>query len=191
MSFKTSELLDIEVYETSRSGNRFSKLNLKENTEVSNVPTISLQPNIQFQEILGFGGAFTQASAYLYMQLNPKNQSMIMDDYFGEEGSNYSLTRTHMGSCDFSTENYSYSEVPNDIDLSHFSIKRDTNELIPMIKDAKDISKSGFKIISSAWTAPTWMKDNNHLIDGRLKDDIERYGQNIFQNILTHIKKKA
>ena len=30
MSFKTSELSDVEVYETSRSGNRLSKLNLKE-----------------------------------------------------------------------------------------------------------------------------------------------------------------
>ena len=50
-----------------------------------------------------------------------------------------------MGSCDCSTENYSYSEVPNDIDLSHFSIKRDMDDLIPMIKDAQDISKSGFK----------------------------------------------
>ena len=99
MSFKASELSDIEVYETSRSGNRLSKLNLKNNTETNNIPTISLQPNIQFQEILGFGGAFTQASAYLYKQLSPKNQSMIMQDYFGEEGSNYSFTRTHMRSC--------------------------------------------------------------------------------------------
>ena len=189
MSFKTSELSDIEVYETSRSGNRLSKLNLKNNTEANNIPTISLQPNIQFQEILGFGGAFTQASAYLYKQLSPKNQSMIMQDYFGEEGSNYSFTRTHMGSCDFSTENYSYSEVPNDIDLSHFSIKRDMDELIPMIKDAQDTSKSGFKIISSAWTAPTWMKDNNHLIDGRLKDEYREVWAKYFSKY-THAYKK-
>ena len=40
MSFNTSELSNIEVYETSRSGNRLFKLNLKNNTEANNLPTI-------------------------------------------------------------------------------------------------------------------------------------------------------
>jgi glucosylceramidase len=37
-----------------------------------------------------------------------------------------------------------------------------------MIKDAQVVSKEGFKIISSPWTAPPWMKDNNDWRGGKL-----------------------
>ena len=37
-----------------------------------------------------------------------------------------------------------------------------------MIKNAQVLSKEGFKIISSPWTAPPWMKDNNDWRGGKL-----------------------
>jgi len=37
-----------------------------------------------------------------------------------------------------------------------------------MIKEAMDISSDGFKIISSPWTAPPWMKDNKDWVGGKL-----------------------
>jgi len=37
-----------------------------------------------------------------------------------------------------------------------------------MIKDAQKVSKDGFKIISSPWTAPPWMKNNNSWVGGKL-----------------------
>ncbi len=37
-----------------------------------------------------------------------------------------------------------------------------------MIQDAKKVSKDGFKIISSPWTAPPWMKDNKDWRGGKL-----------------------
>ena len=42
------------------------------------------------------------------------------------------------------------------------------DDLIPMIKDAMNASKDGFKIFASPWTAAPWMKDNNEWVGGKL-----------------------
>ena len=160
------EPLQVEVYETSASGNKLKKL-----TDFSTgkeAAMIKLLPDEKFQTITGFGGSFTEASAYLLNKLGKENRAEILEAYFGEDGAKYSLTRTHMNSCDFSLSNYSYAPVEGDKELKNFSIDEDRDDLIPMIKDAMAISKDGFKILSSPWTAPPWMKDNNKWVGGKL-----------------------
>ena len=73
-----------------------------------------------------------------------------------------------MNSCDFSLSQYSYSPVEDDVNLKYFTIKEDKQDLIPMIKDAMNASKDGFKILASPWTAAPWMKDNNSWLGGKL-----------------------
>jgi glucosylceramidase len=158
--------LEIEVYETSESGNKLTKLDEFPSAESST--DIIIKPEERFQEITGIGGSFTEASAYLLNQLSDENRSDILEAYFGESGAKYSLTRTHMNSSDFSLGNYSYAPVEGDTELENFSIDEDRDDLIPMIKDAMAISEDGFKIISSPWTAPPWMKDNNDWKGGKL-----------------------
>ena len=158
--------LEVEVYETSASGNKLKKI-----TEFSSGQkgsAIKLLPEDKFQTITGFGGSFTEASAYLLNNVSKEKREKVLEAYFGEEGARYSLTRTHMNSCDFSLSNYSYAPVEGDKDLNNFSIDEDRDDLIPMIKDAMAISKDGFKILSSPWTAPPWMKDNNDWRGGKL-----------------------
>ncbi len=158
--------LQVEVYETSAAGNKLSKI-----TPISDAKTdlvFSLNPDTKYQTITGFGGAFTEASAYLLNQLSPENRSEIIKAYFSKEGANYSLTRTHMNSCDFSVSNYSYAPIAGDKELLHFSIDEDKDDLIPFIKEAQAASGDGFKIFASPWTAPPWMKDNNDYVGGKL-----------------------
>ena len=73
-----------------------------------------------------------------------------------------------MNSCDFSLSNYSYTPIEDDIELEHFSIEEDKDDLIPFIKDAMASSEDGFKIFASPWTAAPWMKDNNKWVGGKL-----------------------
>jgi len=158
--------LEVEVYETSANGNQLKKL-----TEFSpgDAPVnIKILPGETYQTITGFGGSFTEASASLLNRLSPEHRHRILEAYFGESGAKYSLTRTHMNSCDFSLSNYSYAPVAGDAALEHFSIEEDRDDILPMIKDAMAISQDGFKIISSPWTAPPWMKDNNDWRGGKL-----------------------
>ena len=158
--------LDIEVYETSASGNKLTKIT--EFVLSDDKILITLQPEIKYQKIIGFGGSFTESSAYLLNKLNKQNRDSILNLYFGDNGAKYSLTRTHINSCDFSLTNYSYAEVKDDVNLEKFTIEHDRDDIIPMIKDAMSISSEGFKIISSPWTAPPWMKDNQDWKGGKL-----------------------
>jgi len=162
---KQDELL-VEVYETSVNGNKLRKIS--EFPSSNDSINIKLLPEEKFQTITGFGGAFTESSAYLLNKLGKENRQKIIDAYFSSEGANYSLTRTHMNSCDFSLSNYSYTPVEGDKDLEHFTIKEDKDDLIPMIKDALAASEDGFKIFGSPWTAVPWMKDNNKWVGGKL-----------------------
>ena len=154
------------IYETSEGGHKLQKLTGF--PAVGDKVEIAILPDEQFQTITGIGGSFTEASAYLLNQLSQGNRDKILEAYFGESGARYSLTRTHMNSCDFSLGNYSYAPVAGDLELEHFSIEEDMEDIIPMIKDAMAISKDGFKIISSPWTAPPWMKDNKDWRGGKL-----------------------
>jgi len=165
-SCTNSKKMEVEVFETSASGNQLARIS--EFQAADSKVEISILPDEKFQQITGFGGSFTEASAYLLNRVSKENRDKILEAYFGESGARYSLTRTHMNSCDFSLGNYSYAPIEGDLELAHFSVKEDMDDIIPMIKDAKAISKDGFKIISSPWTAPPWMKDNNDWRGGKL-----------------------
>ncbi len=162
----TYQKLDIEVYETSANGNKLKKLNEFISSEKK--ATIILMPEETFQTITGFGGSFTEASAHLLNRLSKANRDKIIEAYFGEGGAKYSLTRTHMNSCDFSLNHYSYAPVEGDTGLKNFSIEEDREDIIPMIKDAMATSRDGFKLLASPWTAPPWMKDNKDWRGGKL-----------------------
>ena len=162
----TQNRLSVEAYETSAAGNKMQPIT--EEVDATNAVEIKLLPNEKFQTITGFGGSFTEASAYLLNHLSTANRKMIIEAYFGTDGARYSLTRTHMNSCDFSLSNYSYAPEEGDLELNSFSISEDQDDIIPMIKDAMAVSEEGFKILASPWTAPPWMKDNKDWRGGKL-----------------------
>ena len=163
---ETRQPLEVTVYQSSASGDKLQVVNEREAGDGAAV--IRLHPESRFQEITGFGGSFTEASASLLNRLSPENRKKVIDAYFGEEGARYSLTRTHMNSCDFSLGQYSYAPEEDDMELASFSIKEDMDDIIPMIKEAQEVSRDGFKIVSSPWTAPPWMKDNKDWRGGKL-----------------------
>lgn len=166
MACSTDQPLEVTVYETSANGNNLVEVNTASTEETTH--NIILFPEKELQTITGFGGAFTEASAYLLNKLSKENRDKIINAYFSKEGANYSLTRTHMNSCDFSLSQYSYAPVEGDLELENFSIKEDQADLIPMIKDAMAASQDGFEIFASPWTAPPWMKDNKKWVGGKL-----------------------
>lgn len=187
MSCQAQKIWKAEVYETSASGNQLTKIDLEPAHQ--NSIKITLEPQIEYQKITGFGGSFTESSAYLFNQLSKSNQKKILNAYFSEEGANYSLTRVPMASCDFSLKNFTYAPVPDDQNLKYFSVEEDMEDVVPMIKKAQKISKEGFKIIASPWTSPPWMKDNNSWINGRLLPQYRDTFALYFSKYLTEYQK--
>ena len=94
---------------------------------------INIYPEIGYQRFFGFGGAITESAGYAYSKLDEENKNKFINDYFSKEGLNYSLVRLPIGSCDFSLKSYSYS---NKSDLSDFSIEKDNEYLLPLLKSA-------------------------------------------------------
>jgi glucosylceramidase len=179
----------VQIFETAANGNKLTRIN--QSTAAANAVHISVNPKQQYQTITGFGGSFTEASAYLLNKLSKANRDKILGAYFSEDGANYSLTRTHFNSCDFSLSNYAYANVAGDKNLEQFSIDEDRNDLIPMIKDAIHFSKDGFKIIASPWTAPPWMKDNNDWRGGKLLPQYRDTWALYFSKYITAYKKEG
>ncbi|MDQ2178671.1 glycoside hydrolase family 30 protein [Marinifilum sp. D714] len=179
----------VEIYETSAAGNKLQKVDVSENSMAD--VEIKINPDEKFQEIIGFGGSFTESTAYLMNKIGEENRKLILEAYFGENGARYSLTRTHINSCDFSLSNYSYAPIEGDKELKHFSIDEDRDDIIPMIKEAMAVSKDGFKIISSPWTAPVWMKDNKDWKGGKLLPEYYDTWALFFSKYINEYKKEG
>lgn len=122
---------------------------------------------VRYQKIIGFGGAMTQASAVNLMKMSEEDRRSVLRGYFDPiDGLGYSLCRTTINSCDFSTEFYSYDDINEDWKLENFSIEHDMRDVIPMLKEAMKIN-GGLKLFSSPWSPPAWMKTNGRMDKGR------------------------
>lgn len=126
---------------------------------------IIIDPSETFQTFTGIGGAITDASAETFFKLPAQKQQEFLTAYFDpNKGIGYSLLRTNINSCDFSSESYAYV-ADNDSTLSTFSIAHDQNYKIPLIKKAMNLAKN-IKLYASPWSPPAWMKTTNNMLQG-------------------------
>lgn len=118
----------------------------------------------EISEVLGFGGAFTETSAYNYSLLSYDNKKKAIEALFGEGGLRYNLCRLCIASSDFCLSEYCCVE-DNDFELKTFSIERDKKYIIPFIKDALRVNPN-IEFLASPWSPPKWMKTNNDRLHG-------------------------
>jgi glucosylceramidase len=146
--------------------------------------TVTIDPTMKRQTITGFGAALTEAVASVMGQMTPAQQQQVLSDFYGPNGSGYTIARTHIGSCDFALTQYSFDDLcygpsatiaqrgachMTDPNLTSFSIKHDTTVdptvpgsglLVPLLKSAIAASGGALQILGSPWSAPGWMKTN-------------------------------
>src|SRR5688572_33096242 len=88
-------------------------------------PCIFVDDSQTFQEFVGIGGAITDAAAETFAKLPPAKQKEFLDAYYDKEkGIGYTLARTNINSCDFSSDFYTYVK-DNDSSLQTFSVAHD------------------------------------------------------------------
>ncbi len=153
-------------------------------------PTIFLDPGKKFQTIEGFGGALTDASAETFFRLPVDKQEEIITAYFDpKKGIGYSLGRTNINSCDFSSGSYAYADTPGDTALAKFSIAHDLKYKIPFIKKAL-AAAGNLKLYASPWSPPAWMKTNNDMLHGgRVKPEYLAVWARYFVRFVEEYKK--
>ncbi|MBZ5703467.1 MAG: glycosyl hydrolase [Acidobacteriia bacterium] len=128
---------------------------------------ILLDPQTKFQEILGFGAAFTDAACYMFNQLAAPAREQLFHELFypGEMG--LSVGRTCIGSSDYATKVYSYADEP-DPELRNFSIAHDREYILPMLRLARQVNP-GLFLLASPWSPPGWMKTGGSMLGGSMR----------------------
>ncbi len=175
-----SRIRMVEILLTSESGHKLASMDVVPfRSGRADGTVISVDPHSTKQTIDGIGTSFTESSAFVLAHLDPERRREVMQQIYGESGANFTLARTHIGSCDFTVEGkYSYADKPDDLDLTAFSIAPDaagfdpadypgikdaSYDLLPMIQEALAVKRKQqdreLRIMASAWTAPPWMKN--------------------------------
>ncbi len=140
--------------------------------------TISVDPSLRYQRMDGFGASITDSSASLLMDLAPATREATLRDLFATD--RLSFLRQPIGSSDFIDEqqpHYTFDDVAKgetDFDLSEFSIEHDRAEILPLLRRALELNPD-LKVMGTPWSPPAWMKTNDSLIGGRMKDDPRVY----------------
>jgi glucosylceramidase len=123
-------------------------------------------PDKTYQTFMGIGGALTDASAETFSKIPEPKQKELLDAYFdSQKGICYTLARTNINSCDFSSGSYTYV-TEGDKDLKSFSIDHDMKFRIPFIKKAIEAAGGKLTLFVSPWSPPAYMKDNNDMLHG-------------------------
>lgn len=127
---------------------------------------VFVDPSKSFQTYFGTGAALTDASAETYAKLPKEKQQEILKAYFDKQnGIGYTVARTNINSCDFSSDMYTYVKE-GDSSLQSFDIAHDKKYKIPFIKDAMTAAGGKLNLFASPWSPPAFMKDNNDMLHG-------------------------
>lgn len=161
----------VEVYTTADSTNlrlsptgtlRFSDLAQPLETQTC----VFVDPDQIYQTFMGIGASLTDASAETFAQLPKNKQEALLEAYYSpEKGIGYTLARTTIHSCDFSSGSYTYIRE-GDRDLTSFSIDHDQKYRIPFIKQAIAAAGGKLTLYVSPWSPPAFMKTNNDILHG-------------------------
>ncbi|XP_054158414.1 putative glucosylceramidase 3 [Oppia nitens] len=159
---------------SSRDGARLRKQTLKFGDKLDSTTTgngaqlhVKVNREIKYQEILGFGGAFTDATGINLKALGDKLGDQVLYDYFSKDGIEYSVNRVPIAGCDYSARGYEYDDKGEDKTLANWKLEReDYDYKIPYIKRAKELATHEIRLFGSPWSAPSWMKTNNDIRNG-------------------------
>jgi glucosylceramidase len=159
----------VTIYTTAQNTNyRISKTGEQDFTDFGQPKEtqvcVFVDPSHSFQTVLGIGGAITDAAAETYAKMPKTAQQQLLTAYYDKvNGIGYSLGRTHIHSCDFSSASYTYISE-GDSALKTFNIDHDRKYRLPLIKQILNAAGGKLTLFVSPWSPPAFMKDNNSML---------------------------
>ena len=153
--------------------------------------SIFIDPSHTFQTFIGIGGALTDAAAETFAKLPADKQTELMQAYYDTtKGIAYTMGRTNMNSCDFSSDMYTYV-TEGDKNLTSFNITHDEKFKIPLVKKAMAAAHGKLNLFVSPWSPPAWMKDNNNMLQGgKLKPEFYQSWANYYIKYIRALEKE-
>jgi glucosylceramidase len=132
--------------------------------------SIRIDSTRQYQPIVGFGAAFTEASCFLLSNMPPNARHAFLTEMYSPQQMNLSMGRCCVGASDYARSVYSYDDVADDMNLDHFSIKHDEAYILPILREIRVINPDLF-LMASPWSPPGWMKTYGTTFGGRTKEN--------------------
>jgi glucosylceramidase len=153
---------------------------------------VFVDPEKTDQTFLGIGGALTDASAETFAKLPETIQQELLRAYYNpDEGIGYTLARTNINSCDFSSGSYTYVEE-GDKELKTFTIDHDKRFKIPLIKEVLAAAGGKLNLFASPWSPPAFMKDNNDILHGgKLKPEYYKSWADYYARFIKSYEKEG
>ncbi|KAG7383187.1 hypothetical protein PHYBOEH_010028 [Phytophthora boehmeriae] len=166
---------EVGLFQTSKAGDRlaFSTLSLDDASD--STADLIIDSTTTYQEVIGFGGAFTDAAAINVYLMDTEVQQLILDAYFSDTGLQYSLGRIPIASTDFSEYVYSYNPSADDFAMTNFSIDVDksplSNKLGLIQRALNETTTAGrnLTLFASSWAPPLWMTTGNTTLNCEMK----------------------
>jgi len=142
--------------------------------------TIEIDSTTKFQAMDGFGFTLTGGSAMHLANMQAEKRSALLKELFDFSGENIGISylRLSLGASDLDANVFSYCDE-KDPSLSKFSIAKDKEFLIPILKEILAINPD-IKLLASPWSPPVWMKTNGSSIGGSLKPEFYATYANYF-----------
>ena len=176
----TPQIKSSHVWLTSEAGDKCAEKEAVVFKKGTAENAVVISPSETRQTIDGFGGSLTESSAFVLACLSAEKRQAVLEELYGENGANFSMSRTQIGASDFSVEGkYSLAEEDGDVELRSFTLDRDkegfSRSVYPQIQDCnydlfhlmKDVwaikqsqADKEYRIVANTWTAPAWMKEN-------------------------------
>ncbi|AYL96487.1 glycoside hydrolase family 30 protein [Mucilaginibacter celer] len=159
---------------------------------LENEVTIFVDPSKTYQTMLGIGGALTDASAEVFYKMPKDKQQVVLTDYYDKDkGIAYTLGRTNIQSCDFSSDTYAYVK-DGDVALKTFDISHDMKYRVPFIKEVLAAAGGKLTLFASPWSPPAWMKTNNDALHGgKLKAEYNQSWANLYGKFINAYEKRG
>ncbi|NJK87484.1 MAG: glucosylceramidase, partial [Bacteroidales bacterium] len=128
-----------------------------------------------YQTIDGFGFALTGGSAEHLIKMQPGERAKILEELFSRDENNIGVSyiRLSIGASDLNSFVFSYNDLKKgetDYELKKFSLSQDLNDVVPVMKEILNLNPD-IRILGSPWSAPTWMKTNEDVRGGKLKEE--------------------
>src|SRR5690348_15313111 len=177
--YTTADKTDLRLSRTDTLS--FKKMGQPAETQIC----VFVDPSKRAQTILGIGGALTDSSAETFAKIPAAKQRELLDAYYDPaKGIAYTLGRTNIHSCDFSSASYTYVDE-GDKALTSFSVAHDRQFRIPFIKRALATAGGRLTLFASPWSPPAFMKTNNDMLHGgKLKTEFRQAWANYFAKFI-------
>lgn len=184
--------LKVDRWET--SNDKTMLLSRQTNVEGKGGETALINVNAakKYQSVDGFGFALTGGSAQHIIRMSPLERSKLLNELFGQGPGQVGISylRVSIGASDLNEYVFSYDDLKAgeaDPALKHFFLGQDEKDVVPLLKEILQIAPE-IKIMGSPWSAPVWMKSNQQIQGGRLKDEYYNTYANYFVKYILAMK---